>query len=486
MFLEHIDWKNPRFSRWNLSKLGKLNQAQLDAFFEDDATDFPDFTETELRYLCEKVPCHIELFHSNVCHGVKKSWPKRQFGRATFDDLAPWQKRRLYQKMERNAVYLYNKYVDEDRLKKRRINRSNRALAPYYEERYLKNCFNRIKALGDAEYDRMNMSDSDASLITVINTQDYESGSPLRRGRIRAKPGPKSSKSVKSSKPGPKSSKPSSRHSKSSSQRSRSRTSVHSDSGPEIEMDSQIIYEHSSEDDDADEYLSANEEEPSQGKRSNRNGPSSVASPNNIKSEGSSPFLTPNKEMEDVAPISTPNIKQLRQLRSNLFRVESENNVERDHSVAMVIEIESEPIVEFALPNPIRAARKSGNTGIAGGNSIENVDSGSDDSSSVDELPLVIDERFNDLLSESSATSSIQISNDDIESLRLASSLQMDPSDFMMINSHDLSILHDININENLEIISSPSLTSSYSLRHKTNRSNNSYSLRHRKNTTHT
>lgn len=38
MFVEKIDWDNPRYSRWNLSKLGKLNQDQLDAFFEDDVS----------------------------------------------------------------------------------------------------------------------------------------------------------------------------------------------------------------------------------------------------------------------------------------------------------------------------------------------------------------------------------------------------------------------------------------------------------------
>lgn len=34
MFLSKIDWKNPRFARWNLSRLEPMNDAQRDAFFE--------------------------------------------------------------------------------------------------------------------------------------------------------------------------------------------------------------------------------------------------------------------------------------------------------------------------------------------------------------------------------------------------------------------------------------------------------------------
>lgn len=38
MFLEKIDWDNPRFGRWNLRNLAPLNKAQQDAFFEDDVS----------------------------------------------------------------------------------------------------------------------------------------------------------------------------------------------------------------------------------------------------------------------------------------------------------------------------------------------------------------------------------------------------------------------------------------------------------------
>lgn len=38
MFLNKIDWNNPRFKKWHLSNLGPLNEAQKNAFFEDDAS----------------------------------------------------------------------------------------------------------------------------------------------------------------------------------------------------------------------------------------------------------------------------------------------------------------------------------------------------------------------------------------------------------------------------------------------------------------
>lgn len=38
MFLSKIDWTNPRFARWNLCNLEPMNEAQLDAFFEDSVS----------------------------------------------------------------------------------------------------------------------------------------------------------------------------------------------------------------------------------------------------------------------------------------------------------------------------------------------------------------------------------------------------------------------------------------------------------------
>lgn len=36
MFSEETDWENPEFKPWHLSNIGEFNQAQLDAFFDDD------------------------------------------------------------------------------------------------------------------------------------------------------------------------------------------------------------------------------------------------------------------------------------------------------------------------------------------------------------------------------------------------------------------------------------------------------------------
>lgn len=446
-------------------------------YFKFQSVDFPDFTETELKELSRKVPCRVELFHSNVCYGVEKSWPKRQYNRPKFKDLAPWQKQRIHHKMEQNAVYLYNRYVDAERLKKRQKNRTNRALAPYYEERYLRNLFNRIKALGDNEDDRHNMSDSDASLVTVINTQENDSDLPLRSGRRRSKIPAQHSKST------PTRSKSRSLRSTSNINRSKSSAklstssskraeSVSDDSGTEIDRDSPLIYEDSSSNEDEDEFLSANEDELSPGRNLNQGVPAAL-SPHEIKSETSSPFVTPNKGMEDLSPIITPNIEQLRQLRSNLFRVDSDDNVAVDRSIAMVIEVENDSILNFSLPKPTRAKRK--NDALI--NLLARADSSSDDSMSLEDLPIVIDERFNDLLSESSITSSVQNINDDIASLRMTATPQIDSNEFIIISSHEVEKLRQ-NLNNNSEITSSP-LSSSYALQNKSNLSK-SYSLRNR------
>lgn len=91
----------------------------------------------------------MELARSNVCTGVERSWPKRMFGKPTFNDLNPKEKRCIYRDMQRKGVALYGKYVDENRLKKRCRYRTACTLAPYREVRYLKHQFMRIKALGE-------------------------------------------------------------------------------------------------------------------------------------------------------------------------------------------------------------------------------------------------------------------------------------------------------------------------------------------------
>lgn len=69
--------------------------------------------------------------------------------------------------MSRDGVKLYNKYVDENRLKRRREQQTNLALAQYYQERFLRNRFIRIRALGN--YAGYIDSDSSCSIVTVID-----------------------------------------------------------------------------------------------------------------------------------------------------------------------------------------------------------------------------------------------------------------------------------------------------------------------------
>lgn len=129
--------------------------------------DFPDFSEAELKEMALKFPSRVELFHSNVCYGVERSWPYRLFGRSKFQDLLPHQKHTLIRTMLRDGVKLYDKYVDNDRLQRRRQQQRNLALAEYYQERFLRNRFIRIKALGDNV--GWSDSDSDCSIVTVID-----------------------------------------------------------------------------------------------------------------------------------------------------------------------------------------------------------------------------------------------------------------------------------------------------------------------------
>lgn len=148
-------------------------------FFSFQDTDAPDLTNEQRIELCLTVPCKVELFHSNVCNGVEKSWPKRMFKKANFQLLNPKEQRCIYRDMERKAVSLHNLYVDETRLAARRQRRTSRALAPFYELIYRKNLFLRIKALDEPEagYDAiinesniLTDSEADESQQTVIDT----------------------------------------------------------------------------------------------------------------------------------------------------------------------------------------------------------------------------------------------------------------------------------------------------------------------------
>lgn len=107
-----------------------------------------------------------------MCYGVEKSWPQRLFGKSKFQDLLPHQKRILIQTMSRDGVKMYKKYVDEDRMKRRRHRKTELALAEYYQERLLRNRFIRIRGLGN--YSGRTASDSDCSLVTVIDKSNSE------------------------------------------------------------------------------------------------------------------------------------------------------------------------------------------------------------------------------------------------------------------------------------------------------------------------
>lgn len=120
--------------------------------------------------LCRKVPCRVELGRSNVCMGVERSWPKRIFQKDTFAELRPKEKRSIYRLMEKKAVFLDNKYVDKERLKERVRRRTTNALAYYWEERYLKHRYLRLKALGETQ------AQAEKHIESVIDVDDDNEG----------------------------------------------------------------------------------------------------------------------------------------------------------------------------------------------------------------------------------------------------------------------------------------------------------------------
>lgn len=100
------------------------------------------------------MPCHVELDHANVCYGVEKSWPKC-FRKPDFESLTPKEKRAIWRSMEKNAVSLYRKYFNAERLDKRLKRRRDQAYAIHYEIRYRKNFYEHMKKLAEpaADYD---------------------------------------------------------------------------------------------------------------------------------------------------------------------------------------------------------------------------------------------------------------------------------------------------------------------------------------------
>lgn len=107
-----------------------------------------DLTIEQRKELCLKVPCKVELFHSNICVGIEKYWPKQMYGQDDFRLLTPEQKQRINKNMERHGVKQYNENIDEKALAKRVADQRNITLAPYLELNYRKNLFQRIEACG--------------------------------------------------------------------------------------------------------------------------------------------------------------------------------------------------------------------------------------------------------------------------------------------------------------------------------------------------
>lgn len=210
---------------------------------------------------------------------MEQSWPKHLFGKANYSDLSSNEKRDLNSLMEKKAVFLYNKYVDKNRLERRRRAHTNRALAEYYEERYLFNMFNRIRKLGDADSNKSTIaSDSDCSLETVINIEEFRSNEAENQ-------------------------------------------SV--DSSNELDMVSRIVYEHSSEDEA--EYLTANEEELCQNSdQIDEVVPSTAQIDKSTRKR--------SKLSDADAPIATETISPERQLRSRLIDLEIEPVLSVDNS----------------------------------------------------------------------------------------------------------------------------------------------------------
>lgn len=251
-------------------------------------SDFPEFTESELREIALTFPCRVELFHSNVCHGVEKSWPKLLFKKDTYSELLPHQKRTIQREMERHAVDLYKTYVDENRLKRRRKRQTNRALAAYYDERYLFNLFTRIRRLGDEHiYGTMIMTDSNSSWTTVINTQETPQ-STNRRTPIGSE-----------------------------------LSFIHSDS--ETRTESIIYHERSDVSGSGKEELKTPTKKQSKrfGKRRTRNILSSVSNGDEFPNQNNMVSTTLNTSPNKSKTIVTPTNRSMRQLRSRLVETES-------------------------------------------------------------------------------------------------------------------------------------------------------------------
>lgn len=147
--------------------------------------DNPPITEDERIKLCQKFDCKVELFHSNVCNGVEKSWPKKYFDVDDFKSLSKRKQKQLHHTMTVHAVELYNKYVDPERTKRHMKRKKAEVLAPYWEERRLRHRFERIKKIGENEMDSI-----DQSILEEANDRSMDEGP--RSDNQKKKVGPRS------------------------------------------------------------------------------------------------------------------------------------------------------------------------------------------------------------------------------------------------------------------------------------------------------
>lgn len=128
-----------------------------------------------------KVACRVELFHSNVCYGVEQSWPKKAFNKPNFESLSSEQQQTILRKMERDAVKLHEKYVSEERLAKRRLRRTQRALAVPYEIRYRRNCYEYLKSLGDDPTEENDTTKPNKESDTTEPNKESDTTEPNRK-----------------------------------------------------------------------------------------------------------------------------------------------------------------------------------------------------------------------------------------------------------------------------------------------------------------
>ncbi|XP_031638021.1 uncharacterized protein MAL13P1.304-like [Contarinia nasturtii] len=175
-FLEEFDWNDARFSPWKLPPLEILNAKQRLTLLEDEdlLENATKLTDEDYKEMCLKLPTHVVLSCGQVCVGVEKSWPKLCFRKNNMDELNSKEKRYIYHAMERKGTTLYNKYVNMERNKERQNESIDDSLLFYYEIKYRRLLYERIRRLEtetETEVSLNSESNDENSIVTVINTQ---------------------------------------------------------------------------------------------------------------------------------------------------------------------------------------------------------------------------------------------------------------------------------------------------------------------------